>query len=130
MNNMVKTNLAQDQERQFKSSESGSKHWLKQRITALLLVILTSWLFYFSYLISHAGQSDEIIIILQKPVHLLGLIFFLTTSLYHACLGIEVIIEDYIHNQYGRVILTFIANSLSVVTMLIFLLTIIQIMII
>lgn len=77
------------------SSKYGAHHWWHQRLTAIILVFFVIW---FAYFIKCAfGKNlEEFVIIIQKPYNVAGLIILVSTTFYHAMLGIRVIIEDYI----------------------------------
>ncbi len=78
------------------SAKEGSGHWIKQRVSAIAMIFLVIWLGYF--VTSVAGASHvEALGLLQQPWNALFAIFFVTTSFYHATLGIQVVIEDYVH---------------------------------
>ncbi|MFP4207640.1 MAG: succinate dehydrogenase, hydrophobic membrane anchor protein [Wenzhouxiangella sp.] len=82
----------------------GVAHWWAQRFTAILLIGLTIWLVLaLSSLVgaSHAEASAW----LGQPFNAAMAILFVITSLYHARLGLQVIIEDYIHHRVVEVTL-------------------------
>ncbi|CAN0604839.1 unnamed protein product, partial [Ectocarpus sp. 12 AP-2014] len=78
------------------SAASGSGHWWHQRLTAILLILITAWLFYFFWDISNSTPS-EIIEVFNKPYHVLMLTLFVMAGFYHAALGMQVVIEVYVH---------------------------------
>lgn len=86
------------------SAKSGTHHWVQQRITAIALVILALW--FMCTLISMLGFSDyhEAVATLSSPINATMLILFLVTAFYHGALGLQVIIEDYVHSEKGRLI--------------------------
>lgn len=78
------------------SAKSGTHHWWMQRLTAILLMPLMVW---FSILAIKIVTSTnlELFDLFASPYNSMGIILFIITSLYHAFLGIKVVIEDYIH---------------------------------
>lgn len=78
------------------SARHGVHHWYLQRATALLLIILTVWLLY--ALISLSGASYETAVhFLSSPLNTAGALLLSVVALYHAMLGLQVVIEDYVH---------------------------------
>lgn len=72
-----------------------SRHWRWQRATALALIPLTLW-FVFAVLArigeSHAAAAAWV----AQPGVAAGLIVYLAAAFYHAQLGLQVIVEDYV----------------------------------
>ena len=76
-------------------------HWLRQRITAVLLVPLSLW-FVFGVLpvvLSGAIPFHEW---LQDPIHKALTLLWTYLLLGHGCLGMEVVIEDYVPSVKTR----------------------------
>jgi len=80
------------------SAKSGSEHWWVQRLTAVALIPLTLWFVYCIVASGvNVGDFDAIRGWIGKPVHSIMLILLTFTMLYHSLLGVEVIVEDYVH---------------------------------
>lgn len=91
------------------SARSGTDHFWIQRLTALANVPLV--LFFLVLVISLAGESYEVVLDrLSSP--LVAIIFTLTIAsiAIHMRVGMQVVIEDYIHRDPARVLLL-IANT-------------------
>ena len=81
------------------SSGEGSHHWWLQRVTAIALIPLTIW-FAFSIL-QHIGDShDHVLAWIATPHVALFLVLFLGFMFFHAQLGLQVVIEDYVHTEW------------------------------
>ena len=92
----MKTNLARV--RGLGSAKEGARHWWAQRLTALALVPLTIW-FVFS-IVNLAGASYlEATEWLASPFVAVFMIIFVVAMLYHALLGVQVVVEDYINHE-------------------------------
>ena len=82
------------------SAKEGVNHWWMQRLTAIALIPLTIW-----FIISIASHSRadhaETVNWLSSPLVAVFMILLVTSTLYHALLGVQVIVEDYIHHE-GR----------------------------
>lgn len=109
------------------SAGTGSSHWWKQRFTAILLVLMTGWLFYFSWSLSGA-ELTEIIEIIKKPYNIILLTLFTICGFYHAALGMQVIIEDYVHCRIMRVASILLIQIISIITVVSFLVAVLHVM--
>ena len=92
------------------ASGEGSHHWWLQRLTALALVPLSIW-FVFSVL-AHIGDSHaEILMWVSSPGVALMLILYLVFMFFHAQLGLQVVIEDYVQGEGRRLCLLLIMKA-------------------
>ncbi len=84
------------------SAKEGSHHWWHQRVTALALVPLSLWFIY--SLISMVGE-DYVTVVhwLRLPYVSVLLLLFIVSLFYHAVLGIQVVIEDYIESEWQKI---------------------------
>ena len=80
------------------STTQGSRHWWSQRVTAMMLVPLTVW-FMFSIIRHTASRFDEVVAWMSQSWVAVLLILYLATMFYHAWLGVQVVVDDYIHSQ-------------------------------
>jgi succinate dehydrogenase / fumarate reductase membrane anchor subunit len=84
------------------SAKEGVSHWWTQRVTAIALVPLTLW--FVVSLLGVAGADYETVVSwIAKPVNAVLLIALLISMFYHAILGLQVIIEDYVHHEGTKV---------------------------
>jgi succinate dehydrogenase / fumarate reductase membrane anchor subunit len=82
----------------------GVGHWWAQRFSAILLAGLTLWLVLAMGSVIGASHADAAAW-LSQPFNAAMAILFVVTSLYHAKLGLQVIIEDYVHVRPAEVAL-------------------------
>lgn len=89
------------------SAKEGTEHWWGQKLTAVALVPLTLW-----FAVAMLGLETSDFAVVQawiaSPVNGIPLVLLLAAGLYHSMLGVEVIVEDYVH------------GALKVVTLIIF----------
>ncbi len=78
------------------TAKHGFGHWWMQRLTAVLMVPLGIW-FVYSLMNMHNLSADTLILWLHNPVPAILMALWTLTVVYHAALGLQVIIEDYIH---------------------------------
>jgi succinate dehydrogenase / fumarate reductase, membrane anchor subunit len=80
------------------SAKQGTHHFIVQRLTAIALILLACWFLYFVVGLMHADYltaSDAV----AKPWNAMLLIAFLVAMFWHAQLGMQVVIEDYVHSH-------------------------------
>jgi succinate dehydrogenase / fumarate reductase membrane anchor subunit len=79
------------------SARSGVDHWWAERISALALVPLALW--FVASVIGHlASDHDTFVNWVQAPAVTVLLVLLLAFLFHHAALGLEVIVEDYVHS--------------------------------
>lgn len=86
------------------SAKEGVGHWWAQRVTAIALVPLTIWFvasLVFLTDVDHATAMQW----LGSPITLGLMALFLIALIYHAVLGLQVVVEDYIHSHATKLIL-------------------------
>ena len=93
------------------SAKEGTDHWWTQRVTAVALLILGPWL-----LVSFAGLDNfaqaDIAAWIATPVNTVMFLLASFSLAWHSMLGIQVIIEDYIHGP-GLKVLALILNKFA-----------------
>ena len=84
------------------SSNHGSGHWWAQRITAVALIFLGLW-FLYSILFLENLHFDAVSAWLSQPINLVLMILTFATIVYHSKLGVQVVIEDYVHGPSVKI---------------------------
>ncbi|MGV8960386.1 MAG: succinate dehydrogenase, hydrophobic membrane anchor protein [Stenotrophomonas sp.] len=80
------------------SAKSGTEHFVHQRLTATALVFLAIWflVFVLSLIGADYVSATEAV---AKPWNAMLLVGFLVAMFWHAQLGLQIVLEDYIHNS-------------------------------
>ncbi|HWS25245.1 MAG TPA: succinate dehydrogenase, hydrophobic membrane anchor protein [Xanthomonadales bacterium] len=86
------------------SAKDGTMHWWMQRVTAVLLVPLSIWLLFCALPMIGAGYADARVWLAQ-PLNAFLILTLVLTVIYHALLGVQVVIEDYFHTRWLEVVL-------------------------
>ncbi|KJV69594.1 succinate dehydrogenase, hydrophobic membrane anchor protein [Candidatus Neoehrlichia procyonis] len=100
-------------------------HWLMQRITAIIMLpiplLLPIVLNMFTYSVEHARE-----LILMHPIKLILITLLFYVAIYHAMLGIIVILEDYISSQKLRIAIIITVKVIFIITLLLSLMAVIM----
>lgn len=78
------------------SAKDGLHHWWVQRLTAVALIPLVVW-FAVSLVMLSGADYDAARAWIGSPVVMVLLILTIVIGLHHAQLGLQVVIEDYLH---------------------------------
>ena len=91
------------------SAKSGTDHFWQQRLTALAnlpLLIFFGW-----FVVSHLGASRaDVIASMKNPLIAIALLLTLASVFWHMRLGMQVVIEDYVHS-HSKKLMALILNS-------------------
>jgi succinate dehydrogenase / fumarate reductase membrane anchor subunit len=83
------------------SAKEGVEHWWAQRVTAIALVPLSLW--FASAVIGLAGADLETVQNwVGRPLPAILLVLLLIALFYHTFLGLQVVIEDYVHTELAK----------------------------
>ena len=78
------------------SAKEGAHHWWVQRLTSIALVPLMLWLIISLALLGNLSYESAVAWV-QSPFVAVGLSLLVVVMFYHVQLGVQVIIEDYVH---------------------------------
>lgn len=91
------------------SAKSGTEHFWMQRVTAIANLPLVIYLVYF--ILAHLGASRAAVITsIKNPFCAVALSLAMVSILWHMRLGLQVVIEDYIHSEGRKLALLLIIN--------------------
>jgi succinate dehydrogenase / fumarate reductase membrane anchor subunit len=102
------------------SAKKGSGHWYAQRTTAVALVILGIWFVASLALLGRQGASHASVVHwLSSPFSAAMALLLVVVGAYHALLGLQVVIEDYVGDQGTRAVVIVAVKFALVVAALI-----------
>ena len=86
------------------AAHRGTEHFISQRVTAVALVPLAIW-FLFSALSLIGADRNDAVAFLSEPVNAVLMALFIVAAVMHMALGLQMVIEDYITGEGGKVVL-------------------------
>ena len=93
------------------SAKDGTSHWWAQRVSAVAMLMLGLW--FAGTLVMAPGFSHaEAVSLIGKPINSLLLLLLSITMAYHSNLGVQVVIEDYVHAP-GLKVVSLIASRFA-----------------
>ena len=95
------------------SAKSGVGHWWAQRVSAIALAPLTLW-FIYNVLALGAAPHEAVVAWMSGPLTLVLLITLAGMTFYHMQLGLQVVIEDYIHDEGKRLVALLLVKGAAV----------------
>ena len=95
------------------SSNDGAHHWLAQRLTGLALLPLGLWFVY--SIVGLAGADlPTVTAWVGRHGNPVILIMLILAMFHHAQLGLQVVIEDYVHAESSKVFLIIVTKFMAV----------------
>lgn len=83
------------------TAREGTGHWWRQRVTAVALVPLTLF-FLFTFARNLGADFETVRATYASPFNAVMAILFILTACIHLQLGLQVVIEDYVHGHATR----------------------------
>ncbi len=86
------------------TANEGSEHFWRQRITGVANLILSVFVVFAAFQL--AGESHSTVKqFFANPLYVSLAIAFVLSTTYHMRLGMQVVIEDYVHNEGSKILL-------------------------
>ncbi|HTP75771.1 MAG TPA: succinate dehydrogenase, hydrophobic membrane anchor protein [Rhizomicrobium sp.] len=95
------------------SAHSGVGHFWRQRVTAAALIPLTIW-FGISALGLVGAHEAATLAFLSQPLNAILMAAFVVILLFHLALGLQVIIEDYVHGNGSKLFLLLLMRGFTI----------------
>lgn len=95
------------------SAKDGTAHWWAQRVTAIALVPLSLW-FVAGVLGLIGAGHEEALAWIGYPLNAVLLVLLIAVTFHHGQLGLQVVIEDYVHAEWLKIALILVAKFAAV----------------
>ena len=97
------------------ASHSGTGHFWRQRVTAAALVPLGLW---FAFSVLGLTGANEVVALqyLAHPWNAILMAGFVLTLLYHMSLGLQVVVDDYVHGTASKIFLLLLIRFVALAT--------------
>jgi succinate dehydrogenase / fumarate reductase membrane anchor subunit len=96
--------------RHLGSARDGTHHWWAQRLTAIALVPLVAW-FAISVISLIGADHAAFAAWAGHPLSGALLVLLVAATFHHAALGLQVVIEDYVHHEGGKIALLLLVKG-------------------
>ena len=94
------------------AAKEGSGHWWTQRVTSVALLLLTLW-FVVAVLRLPDFAHTTLVAWIGSPVNTVLLLLLTIAGVYHSQLGVQVVIEDYVHAEAPKLALLILVKLLA-----------------
>ena len=108
------------------SAKSGLHHWWHQRVSAVAMVGLVSWMVVLLFSLVEADYQTALNV-LAHPVNATVVVLFVAVGLWHASLGLQVVLEDYVANEGVRLIAILAVKMAASVTAILAILSVLKV---
>ena len=108
------------------SAKSGLHHWWHQRVSAVAMVGLVSWMVVLLFSLVDADYQTALNM-LAHPVNATVVVLFVAVGLWHASLGLQVVLEDYVVNEGVRLIAILAVKMAASVTAILAILSVLKV---
>ena len=108
------------------SAKSGLQHWWHQRVSAVAMVGLVSWMVVLLFSLVEADYQTALNM-LAHPVNATVVVLFVAVGLWHASLGLQVVLEDYVANEGVRLIAILAVKMAASVTAILAILSVLKV---
>ena len=99
--------------------EHARQHWVSQRITSIAIVILGLWFVYQLLFVLPGFNHPEVFAWASDPLNAIILLLLSLYAIYHAELGVQTVIEDYVATERLRTYTLYLLRFLRVMVVVI-----------
>lgn len=91
------------------SAKEGVAHWWDQRVSAVAVAVLGLW-FVFSLVTLPDLSYGTVVAFAGSPMRAVLLALFVAVAAWHSALGVQVVVEDYVHDAGAKVVLLLVVK--------------------
>ena len=95
------------------SAKDGTHHFWVQRLTAVALIPLTIWFALSVASLAMVGQA-EVVAWMKSPLSATLMLSFIMAGFWHMKLGLQVVIEDYVHTESTKITCLILNNLIAI----------------
>jgi succinate dehydrogenase / fumarate reductase membrane anchor subunit len=95
------------------SAREGGEHWLSERLTSIALLLLGTWLLASLLLLPKLDQRT-LVEWLHAPSGAVPMALFVMVGFKHALDGMKVVVDDYVHEEGNRFVVSALLLFLAV----------------
>ncbi|HYD36418.1 MAG TPA: succinate dehydrogenase, hydrophobic membrane anchor protein [Allosphingosinicella sp.] len=95
------------------AAREGAEHWWHERLTSIASLLLFVWLLV-SLLRLPALDHGTLVEWLAQPLAAVPMLLLIFTTFWHAKMGLQVIVEDYVHEEGGKLFWIVLINFAAV----------------
>ena len=99
--------------------EHARQHWVSQRITSIAIVILGLWFVYQLLFVLTSFDHPEVFAWASDPLNAIILLLLSLYAIYHAELGVQTVLEDYVATERLRTYTLYLLRFLRVMVVVI-----------
>lgn len=96
------------------ASGQGTGHFIAQRVSAIALLVLGLWFLISVVIQMRSPGFVSAIDFLSTPLNAVGVILLLIAGIHHMQIGMQTIIEDYIHTPMTRTVLVLLNTLIPI----------------
>lgn len=85
------------------TARDGTDHWWGQRVSGIALVLLGLW-FVAALVVMPSFEHGSVVEFIGRPLNSVLLSLLCLTAAYHSWLGVQVVIEDYVHAHGSKIV--------------------------
>jgi succinate dehydrogenase / fumarate reductase, membrane anchor subunit len=108
------------------SARAGSHHWWLQRLTSVALIPLSLW-FIFSVIHLSGATHERVIDWMSSPWTMAAMLALIVATFHHLQLGVQVVIEDYVHDERFKMPSVMLVKGLSVILALVCIVSVLKV---